>query len=140
MTGFAPSARWTWQAVEGKALSGEVVETRIASTDCGVIPAASHAHCPATTAKSDDAWPCSTQYLVRIPVERSGYLLVVYNPGGHVRTGSDNATALHGVPIHSPLETVWDDMSGDLTRCGEIIGPGPRRVNLHKPNSLLFAS
>ena len=69
MTGFAPSARWTWQAVEGKALSGEVVETRIASTDCGVIPAASHARCPATTAKSDDAWPCSTQYLVRIPVK-----------------------------------------------------------------------
>jgi hypothetical protein len=68
MTVLAPNSRCTWHAVEGKTLSGDVVETRIASTEEEVNPAASQARCPAAAAKSEEACPGSAQCLLRIPV------------------------------------------------------------------------
>jgi hypothetical protein len=62
------SARWIWQAVEGKGISGDVVETIMASTAPGSISAAVQARRAASTAKSDVALPSSTQCRERIPV------------------------------------------------------------------------
>jgi hypothetical protein len=36
---FAPIWRWTWQAVDGKNMSGVMVATRIMSISSGVTPA-----------------------------------------------------------------------------------------------------
>ena len=63
-----PNLRCTWQAVEGKGASGEVVDTTIASTAEGESPAACSASRAASTARSDEAWVMSAHRRSRMPV------------------------------------------------------------------------
>src|SRR5215467_39929 len=63
-----PNFHWRWQAVEGKGMSGEVVDNTMASTSDTDNPAASRACCAAPTARSEEACEGSAQCLFCIPV------------------------------------------------------------------------